>query len=115
MLLHWGSDFVLQTDKQAKGKSSSNYWLTQHVGNYTAAMTLFLGCFLLGAGKFDIFTLAVFSVITFTCHWITDYFTSRLNKRLWEKGDVHNFFVSIGFDQWLHYVQLIITYKLLIG
>jgi hypothetical protein len=54
-----------------------------------------------------------FWLITFVCHTITDYFTSRLNSRLWAKGDVHNFFVSIGFDQVLHYVQLFTTYYLL--
>ena len=51
--------------------------------------------------------------ITFVCHTITDYFTSRLNSKLWAKGDVHNFFVSVGFDQVLHYVQLFLTYQLL--
>ena len=55
-----------------------------------------------------------FGPITFVCHTITDYFTSRLNSKLWEKKDIHNFFVSVGFDQWLHYVQLFITYYLLL-
>jgi len=31
------------------------------------------------------------------------------------KGDVHNFFLSIGFDQVLHYVQLFVTYQILFG
>jgi hypothetical protein len=60
-------------------------------------------------------TALQFGFITFIFHTITDYFTSRLNSKLWKKGDVHNFFVSIGFDQVLHYVQLFLTYKLLIG
>jgi len=54
-----------------------------------------------------------FVLITFVAHTITDYFTSRLNAKLWAKGDVHNFFVSVGFDQVLHYVQLFVTYQLL--
>jgi len=36
-----------------------------------------------------------------------------INAKLWAKGDVHNFFVSIGFDQVLHYIQLFITFKYL--
>ena len=54
-----------------------------------------------------------FVIITFICHTVTDYFTSRLNSKLWAKGDVHNFFVSVGFDQVLHYAQLFLTYKIL--
>lgn len=36
------------------------------------------------------------------------------NPKLWAKGDVHNFFVSVGFDQVLHYTQLFLTYYWLI-
>ncbi len=75
-----------------------------------------------------------FFIITFICHTVTDYFTSRLNSRLWHqaqfwrsdfgkalgtyaeaKADRYTwkFFVSIGFDQILHFTQLFITYKLL--
>ena len=54
-----------------------------------------------------------FFFITFLSHTITDYFTSRINKKLWEKGDTHNFFVFVGLDQILHYFQLFLTYKLL--
>jgi len=52
----------------------------------------------------------LFMGITFICHTATDYFTSRVNAKLWEKGQVHNFFVSIGFDQYLHYIQLFVTF-----
>jgi hypothetical protein len=55
----------------------------------------------------------VFSFITFGAHWFTDYYTSRLNSKLWSKGDVHNFFVNVGFDQVLHYIQLFGIYLLL--
>ena len=80
--------------------------------------------------------IVIFAGITFICHTITDYFTSRLNSKLWAKATywgsdemkrlypidcpenkhgkyVHNFFVSIGFDQVLHYIQLFLTYSLL--
>ncbi len=61
-------------------------------------------------------------------HTITDYFTSRLNTSLLPKreshptdygyfkeigGNIHNFFVSVGGDQCLHYAQLFGTYYLL--
>lgn len=37
----------------------------------------------------------------------------KRNGSLWEQKKVHEFFVSIGFDQLLHYIQLILTFKLL--
>ena len=121
LLIHWVGDFILQSDEQAKGKSKSNYFLTMHVLTYTSVWffcCLAYSCifyfqsiwsFTSQGTKF----MFLFPAITFVCHWITDYFTSRLNTRLHTKGDIHNFFVSIGFDQILHYVQLIITFQLL--
>lgn len=44
-----------------------------------------------------------------------DYFTSRLNSKLWAQGRTHDFFVAVGFDQVLHYIQLILTYVLIFG
>ena len=111
ILIHWFADFVLQTDKQAKGKSKNWIDLLNHTFTYS---TLWLGI-----GMFySVFTDMTwnwlwFGLITFVAHTITDYFTSRLNSKLWAKGDVHNFFVSVGFDQVLHYIQLFTTYYLL--
>jgi hypothetical protein len=53
--------------------------------------------------------------ITFVSHFATDYFTSRWTKSLWEKKEVHDFFVAVGFDQFMHAAQLFYTYALLIG
>jgi hypothetical protein len=54
-----------------------------------------------------------FILITSFCHFTQDYITSRINKYFLAKKDTHNFFVCIGFDQILHYVQLYYTLKLL--
>ena len=108
IIIHWFADFVLQSDEDAKNKSKSNKHLTSHVLTYTAVWSiiglwygLYYNQHLLGA---------LFPIITFVFHWITDYYTSRLNSKLWSEGKVHNFFVSVGFDQVLHYVQLFTTY-----
>lgn len=112
ILLHWFADFVLQTDWQAKNKSTSNRALFEHVASYS--MLWFLAS--IGwAGWTSNWWMLGFMPITFACHFITDYFTSRLNTKLWKAGKVHEFFVSVGFDQVLHYVQLFLTYKLLSG
>lgn len=111
IFLHWFADFVLQTHWQATNKSKNNKALTMHVLSYTTVWLLVANAYAIVTGNF--LMLALFPIITFVCHWITDYYTSRLNTKLWEKGDVHNFFVSVGFDQFLHYLQLFLTYYIL--
>lgn len=100
LLTHFVADFVLQTDRMAKGKSSSNTILAYHVGVYSL-------CF--------IWVSIPFVLVTFVLHFITDWCSSRLSSMLWKKGDVHNFFVVIGADQLLHYVGLILCYVWLVG
>jgi len=111
ILIHWFADFVLQTDEDAKNKSKSNKHLTSHVIMYTVVWSL-VSLWYCTVYNNPVMGM-LFPIITFGCHWITDYFTSRLNSRLWKEGKVHNFFVSVGFDQVLHYVQLFTTYYLL--
>ncbi len=107
LFVHWLADFVLQTDWQAQNKSKNNIALTLHVLSYTIVWC-FVSLWLLGpAGS------SVFAIITFITHWFTDYYTSRLNSKLYAAGKIHYFFVSIGFDQFLHYAQLLLTYQLL--
>lgn len=117
LLIHWVGDFVLQTDKQAKGKSKNWGDLVSHTFNYSLLWWFLLVIWSIYSNissnftyLFSYWNVYIFFIITFVCHTITDYFTSRLNSKLWAKGDVHNFFVSIGFDQILHYLQLFITY-----
>ena len=115
IFIHWIADFVLQTHEQAVNKSTDNWYLTKHVLTYTGMWMVFITIFL-GFSNEYVFDNSVlwFLLITFVSHWITDYYTSRLNSYLWKKGDVHNFFVSVGFDQVLHYVQLFLTIYILL-
>ena len=119
LFIHWIADFVLQTEEQAKGKSKSWKWLLTHTITYT--FIWFLAAFIYEHGNnfssqfnnLQIKKVVLFTLITFVLHTATDYFTSRLNSKLLAKEDHHNFFVSIGFDQILHYVQLFLTFILL--
>ena len=54
-----------------------------------------------------------FAVI-FITHWLTDYFTSRLTSKLYKEERYHDFFVMIGFDQVLHYTQLLLIFNYLL-
>jgi hypothetical protein len=115
LFIHWFADFVMQTDWQATNKSKNWKALLSHT--YIYSMWFFCGMAVLGNLILDLnlslkFGISFFA-ITFIMHTITDYFTSRLNTKLWNNKKVHNFFVSVGFDQWLHYAQLFGTYYLL--
>ena len=115
LTIHLIGDFILQTDKQAKGKSKNWGDLISHTLNYSCVWMI-IGSILKATDTvyWDSGALSLFVLITFIAHTITDYFTSRLNSYLWNKGDVHNFFVSISIDQLLHYIQLFLTYYYLV-
>lgn len=99
---HWVSDFVAQTDQMAKGKSTSNKWLVAHVAAYGAFMLIFM---IVLTGHFPI----VWLLLNVVLHGCTDYVTSRVTSRLWKAGEVHWFFVVIGFDQLIHSVTMFVT------
>ena len=112
ILIHWFADFVLQTDEQAKGKSKKWLPLLEHTFMYGLIWLLAGGFYTIRFNFTEqgIINLTLFTAITILLHTITDYFTSRLNSKLWSESKVHNFFISIGFDQVLHYIQLFTTY-----
>ena len=97
---HWVADFVLQTRQMAENKSKDNIALATHGTAYTLGMM--------------VLTLnPMYALVNGIAHVVVDYYTSRLSSRMWKKGDVHSFFVVIGFDQLLHVATLAITYGLL--
>lgn len=108
LFIHWLFDFVFQTDKMALNKSKDNFWLTAHVITYLIGLVV-MGLLIGFSGV----NMTLFLLINFVSHWITDYGTSRLNSYLWKKEMRHWFFVSIGFDQFLHYAALLLTYNLM--
>lgn len=118
LIIHWFADFVMQTDSQAKGKSKNWGSLLSHTVIYSLVFFAIGGILLSFTQQKDISIinfepLLIFVIVTFICHTSTDYYTSRLNSKLWSEGKVHHFFVSVGFDQVLHYIQLFTTYWLL--
>lgn len=108
MLIHFLADFALQTHEQAINKSSDNLFLVYHVGLYSSIWLLAMPVVM---GVFEAFC---FACITFVFHYGTDYITSRVNKSFFSKENYHDGFVGVGFDQLLHYIQLFLTFKLLV-
>jgi hypothetical protein len=110
LFLHWVADFVMQSNKMAVGKSSNWEDLLNHTVLYSCVMTIFS---IIYAVATESWGMLFFGPITLICHTATDYFTSRLNAKLWQKEKRWEFFVSIGFDQYLHYVQLLLSFYFL--
>lgn len=106
--VHWVGDFVMQNDWMASNKSKNNYALSAHVFTYCA---VFL--FVLMANGNNGLTIIEFVGINGIIHWAVDYVTSRINAKLWANNQIHNFFVSVGFDQFIHLTTLFITYNIL--
>jgi hypothetical protein len=111
IFIHFVADFMCQTDKMAQNKSKSNYWLSMHVIVYTAVTMV--SWIILFAFSMIYVPITAF-ILIFIMHWITDYTTSRISSKLYQKGDIHNFFVIVGLDQVLHYIQLFLVYKYLV-
>ena len=115
LLVHWVADFITQTDKQAKNKSTSIKWLLKHTLTYGLIITLFtyiLYLFNYFGAQYWYLPL-IFGLIQFVTHTLVDYITSKVNSSLWKNSQVHNFFVMIGFDQFIHYVILFSSLTLL--
>ena len=101
LFLHWVADFLWQSDYVAQNKSKSNKVLAFH-------------CFLYGL-FFIVGTMNIkFGLILGLIHFPVDYVTSRLNSKLYKAGKNHEFFVSIGFDQWIHFVTILLLGKALL-
>jgi hypothetical protein len=96
---HWMADFIGQTDQMAKNKSTSNAY---HVIVYGLIMLSFIG----------VTTRSIpweWVAVNTLAHGATDYVTSRVSSRLWRAGEVHWFFVVVGFDQMIHFITLFVT------
>src|SRR5690606_4560661 len=109
LLIHFLADFGLQTHKQATKKGDTNKWLAYHVGVYS--LIWWIAFWVITR---DFLNSLFFAGITFCTHFVTDYITARIGKPFWKNNDFHNGFVVVGFDQVLHYIQLIVTFNFLL-
>ena len=107
---HWLADFVLQSDWMAKKKSTNHGALAAHTLVYGIFLILFMIPY--GAPKSEII---VWGIVNMLLHGSYDFLSSHLNSYLWRRNEVHYFFVSIGFDQLIHYICLFSTWVWLIG
>lgn len=106
LFIHWLADFVCQSDWMAKNKAINILALSLHVGIYTAILSFSLAIYFGAAGL-------LYGLVNGGLHFALDYFSSKCTKKMYEKGDTHNFFVVIGADQFIHSACLILTLFLL--
>ena len=108
LLTHWVADFVCQSDRIATNKSKSLTVLGEHIAIYYLVLGIaMIPIVILIGHPFAIFH---FVVINALLQGVTDFFTSRVAANLHAKGDIHNFFVVIGLDQFIHAATLYVTY-----
>ncbi|HEX8586149.1 MAG TPA: DUF3307 domain-containing protein [Allosphingosinicella sp.] len=111
-LFHWINDFICQDEKWALGKSSNLSDLLTHTAVYSV---LWFIPIMLILDHSIVFTLK-FIGITFIAHTITDFITSKIVSRKFARKELGSSipnigaFSWIGFDQFLHYCQLFLTY-----
>lgn len=98
IVVHFVADFVLQTDKMAKGKSKENKWLLIHTSVYSLPLLIFGW---------------EYALLNGVAHTVVDYFSSRLSSKMWAQGRVHDFFVVIGADQAIHMATLVLSMPLI--
>lgn len=101
---HWVGDFLCQTRMMADRKGKSIFWLTVHVLVYAAVLTA--AAFVVLSPPWAI----TFVVINFVLHWITDFTTSKYTSYFYQNKNNYGFFSTIGFDQFIHSITLMLTY-----
>lgn len=104
-LFHWIADFVLQSNSMASGKSKNSFILMDHCGLYSLIMTIWFVFFV----SYNTSDWLGFTFLTFSIHFMVDFITSRINSFLWNEKRTHDFFVSVGFDQFIHFSTLILS------
>lgn len=101
LFIHWVTDFVLQSNEMALQKSENEWVLGKHCLVYS--LPLALPFLIFGLPK----AFVAFVVFGMT-HFAIDYVTARLNKKYWLNNKRHEFFVMVGFDQFLHFTVILL-------
>lgn len=118
LLAHWISDFVFQPHWMSMRKSKEWAVLGLHASRIYAGMVAAgvilsqQGCFPCWRGE-EMGSWGIWALANAAAHFLIDAVTSRVTSRLYQKGDYHNFFVVIGFDQMLHTMLLFVFYWML--
>lgn len=120
-MAHWLGDFVFQSDRMAKDKAHNVLTLLSHVFTYgsilifAAPIIFFLLVGFSGSPGNVAAYMLLFLAINIIAHGVTDFFTSKVTSYFFGQKQIHNFFVTIGFDQMLHGLALLTSYYYLLA
>ena len=95
-ILHFYGNFVMQNDFLGVRKYNDKHEMFEHLYRYTIPFLLFVG--------------PLFALITFFTHWAIDHVISSQKSRFSIRRLTKNLFVSIGFDELMHHIQLYFTW-----
>jgi thiosulfate reductase cytochrome b subunit len=102
MSLHFVGDFMFQTENMSKNKSSDWSVLLLHSWVYATVLlvwVIYLG--LIQPTKVEFLPLVYMVILS--SHICIDGITSRVTHNFWDDGKYHEFFVTIGLDQLIHF------------
>ena len=103
ILLHFVADFLCQTREMGLGKNSSNTILVKHIAAYSSV-------FLIASFLTPAFGL-MFVFVNAFAHTVTDWFSSRIGKWFHNQNQMYWFFATLGLDQTIHILTLILSYN----
>jgi len=115
---HWISDFVLQKNKK-KTRAKIKNKNVKHIVPHTLLYTSILTCLIIISQFLNIihskyyFSIFYFFIITYITHFLTDFYITKINEKHLKKNKRHEYFVTIGIDQFLHYSMLFSTLYIL--
>ena len=108
-LKHFICDFVLQTYSMVEGKGTYGAWAgIQHSLVHGLGTLLLLLC-VFSFNPHNLFVAAELALIDFLVHYHVDWAKQNLSKKYTSRD--RQFWVWLGFDQFLH----LLTYAIIIG
>ena len=111
LFMHWVSDFALQPHWMSMRKSKEWGVLAGHALIIGSVLAFGVAAFL----QLNFRDAMLFAAVNAVAHFMIDAVTSRITSRLYAKNRIHDFFVVIGFDQFLHVALLVWTWDIIKG
>lgn len=102
LFTHLLADFFTQSQSMAANKHNSMGWLGLHCGVYGFVFMVFWSYNITGL-HFAIWLAGI--------HFLTDLITSKITYYYWNQKRPRAFFNTIGVDQFIHIVTIIVSYN----
>ena len=106
LVAHYVGDFLLQSRKIANNKHNNWLYLLAHGGLYSVALFIFVAVFTPNSWL----PVLEFTVINAASHILIDKVTSTLTSKFYLKNNIKAMFSTIGLDQLIHTIILVLSY-----